>query len=290
MYDFSLAVSSRSGATASGHFDYLRFQRPTSTLDIQGQLMNAYASAFPTVVQMPALEVSNTDDHLNWFGGAIALPDYSPLPILPPPSDPAMTYGFVGTIHCGRRAGVLQPHVRDGGRVALVDRQESPAPERRVEARLEPGVRRRHPGGGLPAIRGDAAGSVPLRLGRVLQERDLHHRHGRERQPRQRVVHAEQQLPHVGVGGRLAQESLLDALAAGRCFFADMVRFRGQLDCWSTASRRWDRSRCPISTSRQLVITATGLPTGGTVKLVKGPVDMAGPGVSSRGRPSSRSR
>lgn len=77
----------------------------------------------------------------------------------------------------------------------------------------------------------------------------------------------------------LGQESLLAALAAGRCFFADMVRFRGQLDLLVDGVAPMGSVSVSDLTSRHLVVTATGLPAGGTVRLVTGPVDVPGPGT-----------
>jgi hypothetical protein len=279
LYDFSLAVSSRSGATASGHFDYLRFQRPTSPLDIQGQLMTAYASLFPTVVQMPALEVSNTDDHLNWFGGAVALPDYSPLPILPPPSDPAMTYGFVGTIHSG--GGLASYNHMFGTAGGSLSSTAQETLRRTVAAKLvsslvygadilEVGYRQY---GAMPLARYLSVWDVCSRNAIFTTGTGVSDNHGNawSSQSNNFLTWA--------WAADLGQESLLAALAAGRCFFADMVRFRGQLDLLVDGVAPMGSVSVSDLTSRHLVVTATGLPAGGTVRLVTGPVDVPGPGT-----------
>ncbi len=77
----------------------------------------------------------------------------------------------------------------------------------------------------------------------------------------------------------LSQGSLLAALAAGRCFFADMVRFRGTLDLLVDGVAPIGSVSVSDLTSRTLVVSATGLPSSGTVRLVTGPVDVPGPGV-----------
>ncbi|MGZ6544825.1 MAG: twin-arginine translocation signal domain-containing protein [Actinomycetota bacterium] len=283
MYDFSLAASSRSGATASGHFDFLRFQRPTTPLDIQGQLMNAYASAFPTVVQMPAVEVSNTVDHLNWFGGTIALPDYSPLPILPPPSDPAMTYGFVNTIHSGGGlASYNHMFGTDGGSLSSTAQEtlRQSVASKLVSSLvygadiLKVGYRQY---GAMPLSRYLSVWDVCSRNAIFTTGTGVSDNHGNawSTQSNNFLTWA--------WAADLVQQSLLDALVAGRCFFADMARFRGQLDLLVDGVAPMGSVSVSDLTSRQLVITATGLPTGGTVKLVKGPVDLAGPGVPFSG-------
>ena len=279
LYDFSLAASSRSGATASGHFDFLRFQRPTSPLDLQAQLMTAYASVFPTVVQMPALEVSNTDDHLNWFGGAISLPDYSPLPILPPPNDPAMTYGFVGTIHAagglasfnhmfGTSGGSLSSSARETLRQSIATKLVSS--EVYGADILEVGYRNY---GAMPLASYLSVWDVCSRNAIFTTGTGVSDNHGNAwgSQSNNFLTWA--------WAADLSQGSLLGALAAGRCFFADMIRFRGALDLLVDGVAPMGSVSVSDLTSRTLVVTATGLPSSGTVRLVTGPVDVPGPGV-----------
>jgi hypothetical protein len=80
-----------------------------------------------------------------------------------------------------------------------------------------------------------------------------------------------------------AQEHLVAALAAGRCYFGDPAKFHGQLDLLVDGV-------CPMGSvsvsdlaTRQLDVVAPGLPAGGTLRIVQGPVDLAGPGVPEPG-------
>jgi hypothetical protein len=75
-----LGATSRNGATSSGCFDYLRFQRHqvgNAALQQQRAFMAEYASRFPTVLQIQGLEVSYYEQHLNWYGGSPSMFDSS---------------------------------------------------------------------------------------------------------------------------------------------------------------------------------------------------------------------
>ena len=78
LYLFTLSAVS-TGQVASGYFDYLRFTRSTGEVQLQTQrdLETAYALRYPSVTQRQGLEVSFFNPHVNWFGGAVAPPDYA---------------------------------------------------------------------------------------------------------------------------------------------------------------------------------------------------------------------
>ena len=66
------------GDTVTGYVDYLRFDRQMSgaaQLSMQEQMELLLAPRYPTVQQRQGLEVSWLLPHLNWFGGAVVLPD-----------------------------------------------------------------------------------------------------------------------------------------------------------------------------------------------------------------------
>ena len=69
------------GGLARGFFDYLRFGRRYTSGDVplqtQQSIGAAYASKYPNVAQRQGLEISLFNPHLNWFGGAVSLPDYT---------------------------------------------------------------------------------------------------------------------------------------------------------------------------------------------------------------------
>jgi hypothetical protein len=68
-------------------------------------------------------------------------------------------------------------------------------------------------------------------------------------------------------------------VGSGRCFTADPERFRGQLDLLVDDVCSMGSVSVSDLPSRQLRVAATGLPSGGTVRIVQGPVDLAGSGV-----------
>ena len=65
------------GDAVTGYVDYLRFDRQMSgsaQLAMQESMVQLLAPRYPTVGQRQGLEVSWLLPHLNWFGGAVALP------------------------------------------------------------------------------------------------------------------------------------------------------------------------------------------------------------------------
>jgi hypothetical protein len=73
-------AASRNKAPASGYVGNVRFDRSAIAGDVpletQHEILQAAALRTPTVTVMPALEVSFTSPHTNWFGGRISLPQY----------------------------------------------------------------------------------------------------------------------------------------------------------------------------------------------------------------------
>lgn len=67
------------GDKVSGYFDYLRFDRTISGQPFftqQTEMMNALASSYKSVHQLQGLEVSWQLPHVNWFGGNVKVPSY----------------------------------------------------------------------------------------------------------------------------------------------------------------------------------------------------------------------
>ncbi len=78
-YQLSFLAAS-TGGVAEGYFDDLRISRPYATgdvpLQIQQSIGSGYAAQYPGVAQRQGLEVSFTDPHVNWFGGAVSIPTF----------------------------------------------------------------------------------------------------------------------------------------------------------------------------------------------------------------------
>ncbi|MGB9376508.1 MAG: hypothetical protein WCB04_03240 [Mycobacteriales bacterium] len=77
LFRLRLLARARSGATAAGVFDRLRFIRAgrADPLDLQRELVREYSPRYPGVRQIQSAEISLVR-HLNTFGGDLSLPDY----------------------------------------------------------------------------------------------------------------------------------------------------------------------------------------------------------------------
>jgi hypothetical protein len=73
------------------------------------------------------------------------------------------------------------------------------------------------------------------------------------------------------------EEALLAALRRGRVYFGDLARFRGALDIRIDGRSAMGTVSVSSAKSRKLSILATGVPEGGSIELVRGTVDLAGP-------------
>jgi hypothetical protein len=81
---FQLTLNAVStGDLASGHFDYLRFDRTRTGGEVfaQQQSIGAdLAATYPGVTQHWGLEISGALPHLNWFGSGVTVPTYAGVP------------------------------------------------------------------------------------------------------------------------------------------------------------------------------------------------------------------
>lgn len=77
LYRLRLSARARRGATAAGAFDRLRFIRSgrDDPLGLQADLIRRYAGRYPEVRQIQSTEISLVR-HLNSFGGDLSLADY----------------------------------------------------------------------------------------------------------------------------------------------------------------------------------------------------------------------
>jgi hypothetical protein len=67
------------GDAVSGYFDYLRFDRTNTGGELfsqQQSMMQALAQKYPKVTQLQGLECSWAEPHCNWFGSNISVPTY----------------------------------------------------------------------------------------------------------------------------------------------------------------------------------------------------------------------
>jgi hypothetical protein len=282
----SIAAGARRGATASGNVDYIRFSRTTGgsfPLDAQADIARALATSFPDIVQHRGLEVSLYPAHLNWYGGALSLPDYGTAG-LSPKDDPTETRHLVGMIHdAGALASYNHMYGTSFGAALTPSKQEAlrtSVTSTLVANRafgadiLEVGYRVR---GGVTLDRHLSAWDVCSRNAIFLTGNGVNDSHEGA------WIGSTHNFVTTAWAADRSENSLLGALAAGRCSFSDPDRSSGDIDLTVDGS-------CPmgsVSTSsldeRQLVIAAAGLRAGDTVVLVRGPVDTPGPTVTDPG-------
>jgi len=282
LWELTLSAVSN-GDLVSGYFDYLRFKRQISgeafllqQMDMRGVL----APRYPAVTQRQGLEVSWLLPHLNWFGGAVVIPDYG--------STTPSTY----TAYL-RNVAVPQIHSAGGlvsynhpygyGDPALLPVTQQDALLAQVAKTL------------LPTATSRAAlGADLLEVGYTKRQGvDLaHHVALWDVLSRNAVFltgngtsddHFGQNWSGIhnnwftsAWAASTAEADLLASLAAGRSWCASLSRYRGSLDLLVDGS-------CPMGsvsvsgvTSRRLVASATGIPAGGSLQVLQGVVDYAG--------------
>jgi hypothetical protein len=282
LWELTLSAVSN-GDLVSGYFDYLRFKRQISGeafLLQQMDMTGVLAPRYPAVAQRQGLEVSWLLPHLNWFGGAVVIPDYG--------STTSSTY----TAYL-RNVAVPQIHAAGGlvsynhpygyGDPALLPVAQQDALLAQVAAKLLPTATTRA-----------ALGTDLLEVGYSKRQGvDLaHHVALWDVMSRNAVFltgngtsddHFGQNWSGIhnnwftsAWAVSTAEANLLASLAAGRAWCASLSRYRGSLDMLVDGS-------CPMGsvsvsgvTSRRLVASATGIPAGGSLRVLQGTVDYAG--------------
>ena len=274
------------GDLVGGYFDYLRFTRSKSGEVLLRQQMDMEAHLavqYPSVTQRQGLEVSGGRPHLNWFGGAVTLPSY-----------PAETANSLGRwANYLETTAVPQIHAADGlvsynhPYGATVGPEVSPAQQDRMVADVARKL--------LPSERRPAALGVDLlEVGYALRggANLAHHVALWDIMSRNAAFLTGNGTndDHVGQNwfgninnwvtsawaASTSESALLAALAAGRAWCGSLSHYRGSLDLLV------DRS-CPMGSvsvssvnSRRLVATATEIPAGGALQVIRGTVDQAG--------------
>jgi hypothetical protein len=281
---FGLTLSAAStGDLAEGYFDYLRFTRKISGeafLEQQQAMEPLLAGKYPKVAQRQGLEVSRFLPHINWFGGGVADPDYG--------STTWQTYtSFL--------AHTVIPRIHTAGGLASYNHpygysQVPLLPTSQQDALLKQTAARLLPSGGNPA----ALGADLLEVGyRTRQGCDLAHHVGLWDVLSRNAVFLTgngTSDDHIGQNWRgiannwitsvwaasTAEADLLHGLAAGRAWCGSLSAYRGTLDLLADGSVPMGAVSVSSVTSRKLAITATGLPSGGSLQVVQGTVDYAG--------------
>ncbi len=281
LYEFGLRTVSQQGAPAAGYFDFMRFSRQTTgevALAVQDDMMTSYRGRYPGVTQQHGLEVSHALPHLNWFGGALALPDYAGVKRADYPDYLRDT--VVPDIHrAGGLASYNHPYGTNSPRMPLpVSTQDTML--REVAAEL---------------LTNNALDTDIMEVGYPLRAGvDIDHHTGLWDVCSRNAIF----LTGNGVtddhsgddwtgrtndwtttawAAHSDETALLDSLRSGRAWCASLSRPSGALDLLVDG-------RCPMGSvsvsrrsTRKLTVTAAGVPSDATVELLQGVVDYAGP-------------
>lgn len=267
------------GAQTSGYFDYLRFARQYNTGNIpvqtQQQMMSAYALSYPDVTQYQGLEVSGFEPHVNWFGGAVTLGDYSGV-------TRSNYQNFlrqeVATIHAGGGvASYNHPFGASGGPLLSAGAQDSRVSQTAAALLannvldtdlMEVGYYVR---GGCDLMHHLKLWDVMSRHARFLTGNGVTDDHFGASW----LTTKNNFYTSVWAGSR-AEPGLVSGLRAGRAWCASLPRFRGTLDLVADGLCPMGSASISQATTRQLQVIATGLPTGGSIQVLRGVVDYTG--------------
>ncbi|MFL6181683.1 MAG: hypothetical protein ACJ73J_05190 [Actinomycetes bacterium] len=267
------------GATASGYFDYLRFQRPNSTgnipLQIQQRIKKNYTSKYPKVAQRPGIEMGELLPHLSWFGDSLKLADYS---------------NVTSTNHLDFMKQRVQQAHDAGGLVsynhpygysagALLSQTQQDANRASVASTLlgnraigvdvlEVGYKSR---AGMDLAHHVGLWDILSRNALFLTGNGVTDDHSGTNWLNQ----TNNWVTSVWAPNK-SLAALLAAIRAGRAWTSSLSGFRGQLDVVADGVVPMGSVSVSQVNQRQLNLMATGVPTGGSLRVVRGTVDYAG--------------
>jgi hypothetical protein len=279
MKELSFAAGSRAKAPATCWVGHLRIARTTTPLEDQRALMDALAAAYPDIVQLQGLEVSLYANHVNWFGGDFAIPDYGTTPITPLLDDPVMTAALAAGIHdVGGLSSLNHPFGSGTPKLAAQTKQDSlrRALAKKLIANRAYGVDILEVGYQTRASVGIGAHlglwDALSRNGIFLSGTGVNDSHGGSwaGMPNRFLTWA--------WAADAGEASLLGALAAGRVWTAE-PSYRGMLDLLVDGVAPMGSVSVGDPASRDVQVIVTDAPAGGAVRLVRGPVDFAGASV-----------
>jgi hypothetical protein len=278
---FGLTLSAVStGPLASGYFDYLRFQREHTSgnvpIETQRAISTGYASRFPGVSAQQGLEISAYSPHINWFGGSVTLPTYEG--VTSTDTYQALLAQQVDSIHAaGGLASYNHPYGTVGGSALTPDTQDAKTTQV-AEALLtnrafgcdilEVGYQLR---GRMDLAHHVKLWDVLSRNARFLTGNGVNDDHS----GRNWYGLANNWVTYVWANGT-AEADLLRALEAGRSWCGSLSRFRGGLDLLADDLCPMGSATVSLLPQRQVQVVATGLPTGASVRVMRGTVDYAG--------------
>ena len=274
LYKLFVEAVSRRKVIAKGNFDHLRFTRANkwgnAPLNTQAELMGIYAPRFPGVKQRQALELSGLHPHMGWYGGSLSLPSYS---------SSSSAAALVDLVHDSGGIASYNHPFGTGKTVASSGVQDSRRRELAADLvrnralgcdLLEVGYRQR---GGVDMARHAELWDVCSRNALFLTGTGVSDDHTGTNWLSQR-----HNFVTWAWAADTSTSALLAALRGGRAYFGDPARFRGQLDLRVGGSAPMGSVTVSSALQRSLRVTATGIPSGGRVEVVRGLADIAGPG------------
>jgi hypothetical protein len=281
--ELTLSAVSEGRTEVSGYFDYLRFRREVSgeaSLDQQASMTKVLARRYPSVVQRQGLEVSRGLPHINWFGGAVVIPDYGRT--TGREYQEYLRHTAIPQIHAvGGLASYNHPYGYGDPKPLPVGEQDALLAQ--VARALLPTKTRRA-----------ALGADLLEVGYILRQGvDLaHHVALWDVMSRNAVFLTGNGSTDDHFGSdwlgiknnwitstwatSTSERALLASLAAGRAWCGSLSHYRGSLDLLVDGSCPMGSVSVSRVTARNLVATATAIPAGGSLEVLQGAVDYAG--------------
>ena len=262
------------------HFAYIRFTHDADgdrPLDVQAQIFDDYSKGFPTVDVRHGLEVSLSSAHINWFGGAQHLIDYhAPEPTQARRS--TATYIPFATSRIHRLGGLASLNHPFGS-------QNEKAPQAKQDAHRQALARELIPVRAYDAdilevgyrVRGGATLATHLGLWDALSRagvwvtgNGVNDSHGGKQNDWSKLTN---RFITSALAASTGEADLLTALAGGRAYVHEIGGFHGLLDIRVGKAAMGSVSVRPGVAARQLVISATDLPSGSQLRVVQGTVD-----------------
>lgn len=267
------------GPLASGHFDFLRFERPFSSGDIPIQLQDSvhegYRSRYPGVTQRRALEMGQLLPHINWFGGNLSLADYTGVTM-------STQMDFMRQqIRLAHAQGGLASYNHPFGytSVALLPKATQDANRAVLAAQMidnnalgcdiiEVGYRSR---AGMDLDHHVSLWDILSRNGMFITGNGVTDDHAGDN-----WAGLWNNWVTSAWATNRSEKSLLYAMKAGRAWTSSLTGFRGQLDLLADGHCPMGSVSVSSISQRQLQITATSVPNNGSLRVIRGDVDYAG--------------
>jgi hypothetical protein len=269
------------GSVAEGHVDHLRINRPFSTgdipIDIQDEIIAAYAPKFRSVKQRRGLEMGELLPHISWFGGDLTLADYSSVHST---NHLDFMRQRVETAHAsGGLTSYNHPYGYGSG--ALLPQATQDEQLRELATTL---LANRAIGCDIIEVGYQSRAGIDLR--HHLGVWDVLSRNARF------ITGNGVTDDHAGTNwaginnnwvtstwaANRSESNLLAALRAGRAWTSSLSRYQGNLDLVADSVAPMGSVTVSSLTSRRLRVKATSLPADATLQVLRGEVDYAGAG------------